>query len=80
MQWDTTGTKGVLGKYEVYVVPQGDGWISVVWVHKTHLTTLSQCDSKVDAQLNAEQYVEELERLTERLLDRIGYDDDDEYY
>jgi hypothetical protein len=76
VQWDSNGLKGVLGRYEVTVYPIWEGWTTVIWIGKTHIATLSLSLSKADAQVSAEHYITYLAKATDRLLDRIKYDDE----
>lgn len=73
--WDDKGFKGISGKYEILIVPVQDSWTPIVWVGKTHISTLEPVDSKALAQKNSEQYLQELTKATTRLMDRIGYND-----
>ncbi len=74
INWDSTGTKGALGRFEIIVVPYGDGWKPVIWVQKILIATLEVEESKANAQIMATDYLEAFQRDSDRHLERIGYD------
>lgn len=74
IHWDSMGNKGVSDRFEITLVPDGEGWKTLFFVGKTHLATLPNCESKTEAHAAAEVYLKELTKTTKRLLSRIGYD------
>ena len=77
VQWDSGGLKGVEGRFEINIHPVWDGWTAIIWINKTHIATLESRLSKADSQKAAEQYITTLSKTTDRLLERIGYNEDE---
>ena len=78
IQWDSSGTRGVKGKYEISLVPMNEGWCGIVWVHKSTILTTPVMINKESAKTKVEEDLGDLEKSTERLLERIKYVDPDD--
>lgn len=72
--WDAMGNKGASDRFEITLIPEGEGWSTIFFVGRTHLATLPVCESKAEAHQAAEDYLKQLTKTTKRLLNRIGYD------